>query len=140
MAIIEGWDGAIRLDSATGDVLTQMTNWKINFAQELQDVTNFGTTTPDRSFLYTLRSHTVEFSGYLENGSTGQYQLIKKMLKSGTPSATTMLFFTNKTTGAKAGFRGAIFIESIGIDSPVDNLVTFSGSGRASAGLSTFSS
>lgn len=139
MAILEGWDGGVFLGTAGTDTLTKISNWKINFVQETLDNTNFETTTPDRTFAYGLRSHTVEFSGFLENGSTGQYGLIDGMLKDNTPAITTMVFLTNKTTGAKAGWRGAILIESLSVDNNVDALVAFAGSGKATAGLDTFS-
>jgi hypothetical protein len=129
MAIVEGWDGKVNLG---GNTFANLNNWKINFVQELADVTPFGTSTPDRRFQPTLRSHTVEFSGHY-NGSSGQLTLTGYMKKSGTPTATTMSFIT---TGSK-GFKGTIYVESIALDSPVDNLVTFSGSGRVSGGLST---
>jgi hypothetical protein len=45
---------------------------------------------------------------------------------------------TNKTTGAKAGWRGAILLESLNVDNNVDALVAFSGSGKVTAGLDTF--
>jgi len=80
----------------------------------------------------------VEFSGFLENTATGQYSLIDGMLKDNTPSITTMVFLTNKTTGAKAGWRGAILLESLNVDNNVDALVAFSGSGKVTAGLDTF--
>lgn len=139
MAIIEGWDGGVFLGTAASDTLTKITNWKINFVQETLDNTNFETTTPDRTFAYGLRAHTVEFSGFLENTSTGQYQLIDNMLKDNTPAETTMVFLTNKTTATKAGWAGSILIESINVDSNVDGLVAFSGSGKVSAGLDTWS-
>jgi hypothetical protein len=140
MAIVEGWDGGVFLGTAASDTLTKISNWKINFVQEVLDNTNFETTTPDRTFAYGLRAHTVEFSGFLENTATGQYSLIDGMLKANTPAVTSMAFLTNKTTGAKAGWRGAILIESLNVDNNVDALVTFAGSGKVSAGLSTFSS
>jgi hypothetical protein len=138
MAILEGWDGGIY--TSVGCTLTKMSNWKINFVAESQENTNFGATSPDRTFGYGLRSHTVEFGGYFENTATGQYRLVKKMLKDQSPTATSMVFLTNRTTGAKAGWKGAIFVESIGIDSPVDGYVKFSGSGKVSGGLTTYSS
>ena len=55
------------------------------------------------------------------------------MKKSGTPSLTSMHFYT---TGAK-GFKGKVLIENIGLDSNVDGLIQFSGSGKVSGGLST---
>ena len=129
MAIAEGWDGNFKLGV---NAMANLNNWKINFVQETHDITQFGTTVQDRAFGYGVRAHTVEFSGYF-NGSSGQLTLVGYMKKSGTPSATTMSFLT---TGAK-GYKGTVYVESLGIDSNVDGLLAFSGSGKVSGGLST---
>jgi hypothetical protein len=129
MALVEGWDGNIKVGA---NAMANMSHFKINFVQESIDNTAYGTTVQDRSFLPGLRAHTVEFSG-LYNGSSGQLTLTGKMKKGGTPSLTSMSFIT---TGSK-GYKGAILVESIGVDSNVDGVVAFSGSGKASGGLST---
>jgi hypothetical protein len=55
------------------------------------------------------------------------------MKKDGAPTATTISFLT---TGAK-GYKGTVMVESIGIDSNVDGLLSFTLSGKVSGGLST---
>jgi hypothetical protein len=129
MAIAEGWDGSIKLGATA---MANINNWKINFVQETHDVSQFGDTQQDREFAYGLRSHTVEFSGHY-NGSSMQSALLGYMESSGTPTATTISFLT---TGAK-GYKGTVYIESIGIDSNVDGLLSFTCSGKVSGGLST---
>jgi len=136
MAEIEGWDGGIIVGSS---VVDGMSHWKINFVQEALENTNFGTTTPDRAFQPGLRAHSVEFSGYYDPSDAGQDHLTDKMTKGNTPSMTTMVFLENKTTGAKSGWTGVVLVESLGIDSQVDTLVTYSGSGKVSGGLDTYS-
>jgi len=129
MALVEGWDGNVKLSSA---VAADITHYKINMVQESIDNTHYGTTVQDRTFTPGLRAHTVEFSGNY-NGSSAQLAVVAKMKKSGTPSLTSMHFYT---TGAK-GFKGKVLIENIGLDSNVDGLIQFSGSGKVSGGLST---
>jgi hypothetical protein len=129
MAIAEGWDGSVKLGA---NAMANISNWKINFVQETIDVSQFGDTQQDREFQYGLRSHTVELSG-MYNGSSGQLTLTGYMKKDGTPTATTISFLT---TGAK-GYKGTVMVESIGIDSNVDGLLSFTLSGKVSGGLST---
>jgi len=136
MAQIEGWDGGIIVGTSLTDA---MTHWKVNLVQESIDDTDYGTTTPDRTFSPGLRAHTVEFSGNYSDDA-GMKHLTDKMLSSNAPSMTTMIFLTQKTTGAREGFKGVVLVENIGIDSNVDGLVAFSGSGKVSGGLDTYSS
>jgi len=129
MAIAEGWDGSVKLGA---NAMANINNWKINFVNETIDVSQFGDTQQDREFAYGLRSHTVELSGFY-NGSSGQLTMTGYMKKDGTPTATTISFLT---TGAK-GYKGTVMVESIGIDSNVDGLLSFTLSGKVSGGLST---
>lgn len=136
MALVEGWDGNILVGTTLMD---RMTHWKVNFVQESIDNTDFGTSTPDREFTAGLRAHTVEFSGNYDPADAGQDHLTDKMMKGASPSMTTMVFLENAAVGSKSGWTGAVLVENIGIDSNVDGLVAFSGSGKVSGGLSTYS-
>jgi hypothetical protein len=129
MAIAEGWDGSIKLGA---NAIANISNWKVNFVQETHDVSQFGDTQQDREFAFGLRSHTVEFSGFY-NGTSGELTLTGYMKKDGAPAFTTISFLT---TGAK-GYKGTVLVESIGIDSNVDGLLSFTASGKVSGGLST---
>jgi hypothetical protein len=129
MAIVEGWDGSVKLGA---NAVANLNNWKINFVAETVDVSQFGDTVQDRKFQYALRSHGVEFAGHY-NGSSGQLTMVGMMKSTGTLAGCTMSFIT---TGAK-GYKGTIIVESIALDAPVDGLIAFSGSGKASGGLST---
>lgn len=133
----KGWDGHILVG---GNEVAQLNSWELSVDIDMLEKTGFGSG-QDREFEYGLRNPTGTISGYHHTTDAAMLAILGNIESTTTPSATSIVFITNNTTGAKAGWEstaGCLF-SNVSIGAPVDGLQTFSGAVQVSGGLSTYS-
>ena len=143
MAINKGWDGSILVTSsalANSTEIANLNNWEISFNGDALEKTAFAASVKDRTFDPGLRSHTISFSGYLEDSKAANTYLLNGMKSTQAAAARHFILLHERETSLKAGWKGNGVITNLTVGTPIDGLQTFSGAAQISGGLSTYDS
>lgn len=135
MAIDNGWDGHVMIGS---NEVAQINEWTLEMTGDALEKTNFNSTY-DREYTPGMRSFTGTLSGYSEDTDAAQLAALAEFTTSAAPAVVTLVFLTNNTTGAKAGFTGSAILTGVSRGATPDGLQTFSANAQFTSRLTTYS-